>query len=84
MAIDTVSRRKSVQGYVGDFAILAPVPDGAIAQADRQQITGIYPGILAGVVATWTVTAAASDAWAAAAAGAGVWTPATVPGTTWT
>jgi len=39
MAIDTENKRRST------MAVL-PVPDGTIAQADRQQVAWIYAGIL--------------------------------------
>ena len=43
-------------GAMGMFIIpLMPVPDGAaFSQADRQQIIGVYPGILAGPPASPT------------------------------
>ena len=43
MAIDTLAKRASIHGLV--------IPDGTIDQADRQTITGVYGGILAGEAA---------------------------------
>lgn len=43
MAIDTESKRRSVQGYT--FGLMRPVPDGAIAEADRAAATWLYSGL---------------------------------------
>jgi len=46
MAIDSVDKRASAQGTF--LHPLHPVPaGGALSQADRQQVQGVYAGILA-------------------------------------
>lgn len=42
MAIDSQAKRAGVLGIVQ--------PDGSIDQADRQSISNVYPGVLAGEV----------------------------------
>ena len=46
MAVDTASRRYAMMGLFAPHRFVAPVPDGTIAQADRQQFLYGYPGIL--------------------------------------
>jgi len=46
MAIDTASKRASALGVGLAFTLLV-IPDGTIAQADRQTIANSYSGILA-------------------------------------
>lgn len=55
MAIDTRNKRGSVLGIDLSFLHIWPNPDGALNQADRQQIAFKYSGILAGgsVVIAW-------------------------------
>jgi hypothetical protein len=49
MAIDTEVKRRSVHGYAGNSATIAPVPDGAaLNEGDRRQVAGIYRGITSG------------------------------------
>jgi hypothetical protein len=47
MAIDSRDKRAGAMGW----AIMPQLPaaDNDIGQADRQQVVGIYPGVLAGV-----------------------------------
>lgn len=48
MAFNTVNNRRGAQGTF--LLPVHPVADGAaLSQADRQQVQGVYPGILAGV-----------------------------------
>ena len=42
MAIDSAAKRASIAGFI--------IPDGTLAQADRQTIAGMYGGILAAAV----------------------------------
>jgi hypothetical protein len=46
MAVDTASKRYAMMGLGAPHRFVAPVPDGTIAQADRQQFLYGYPGIL--------------------------------------
>lgn len=46
MAIDTSDKRRSVSGYLGPFAVIAPVPDGSLDESDRKQVAGLYRGQL--------------------------------------
>ena len=46
MAIDSEDKRRSVHGYLGPFAVIAPRPDGALDEADRKHVAGIYRGQL--------------------------------------
>lgn len=55
MAIDTRGKRASVLGLTLPFAMHMPIPDGTIADADRQHISWLYAGIA-------TAVAAAADA----------------------
>jgi DNA-binding beta-propeller fold protein YncE len=58
MAIDTEVKRRSVHGYAGNSATIAPVPDGAaLNEGDRRQVAGIYRGITSGAGSTLTGTA---------------------------
>lgn len=52
MAIDTVAKRGSAIATrrLPWFRRFAPVPDGSITQADRQQVAFVYGGIAAGAV----------------------------------
>lgn len=43
MAIDTPSRRASVQAYT--FGLMRPVPDGTIGEGDRATVTWYYQGL---------------------------------------
>lgn len=53
MAIDTEVKRRSVHGYAGGSATIAPVPDGAaLDEGDRRQVAGIYRGIISGAGST--------------------------------
>jgi len=45
MAIDTVAKRASALSFM--VGVLLPVPDGTVAQADRQTLRLLYGGILA-------------------------------------
>lgn len=47
MAIDSQDKRAGAQGL--HIHPLHPAADGAIGQADRQMVVGVYPRILAGV-----------------------------------
>lgn len=57
MAFNTVNNRRGAQGTF--LLPVHPVADGAaLSQADRQQVQGVYPGILVGEPAPptgWTV-----------------------------
>lgn len=44
MAINTLAKRNSV---ISVNSIILPIPDGTIAQADRQTVLRVYGGILA-------------------------------------
>jgi hypothetical protein len=46
VAIDSEDKRRSVHGYLGPFAVIAPRPDGALDEADRKHVAGIYRGQL--------------------------------------
>jgi hypothetical protein len=46
MAIDSADKRRSVHGYMGPFAVIGPVPDGSLDEADRKHVAGIYRGQL--------------------------------------
>lgn len=46
MAIDTADKRRSVHGYSGPFAVIAPRPDGGLNEFDRRHAAGIYRGQL--------------------------------------
>lgn len=48
MAIDTLAKRNSV---ISVNSIILPIPDGTIAQADRQTLLRVYGGILAAAAA---------------------------------
>lgn len=43
MAVDTENKRRSAPNFYP--FVIAPVPDGTIGGADREQATGIYSGI---------------------------------------
>lgn len=45
MAVDTRNKRSSVLGIGLAAALVFPDPDGALAQADRQQAAYTYAGI---------------------------------------
>ncbi len=47
MAVDTATKRASALTFGFPFAIILPVPDGAVGQADRQHLLADYGGILA-------------------------------------
>lgn len=46
MAIDSLAKRNSVLAVSTN---LLPIPDGTIAQSDRQTLLSTYGGILAGI-----------------------------------
>lgn len=46
MAIDSESKRRAAQSV--PWHPIPPTADGTIDQADRQQVVGVYPGVLAG------------------------------------
>lgn len=46
MAIDSEDKRRAAQSTPWDPVL--PTADGTIDQADRQQVVGVYPGVLAG------------------------------------
>lgn len=52
MAVDNRSKRASSVGILLPFVLAPPLPDGTIAQADRQHIAWSYSGILATAAAT--------------------------------
>ena len=45
--VDTKQKRGSAMAFVGHRRTLGLIPGGGITQGDRQQICGIYRGILA-------------------------------------
>lgn len=45
MAIDTETKRRSVLGMTIIPLLVAPVPDGTVANVDREHVVGIYAGI---------------------------------------
>lgn len=45
MAIDTEDKRRSVHGYGGVSATIAPVADGAFNEGDRRHVGGTYRGV---------------------------------------
>ena len=47
MAIDTAAKRGSVLNFCNPFDHIMPIPDGSINAADRQNLIGMYSGILA-------------------------------------
>jgi formate/nitrite transporter FocA (FNT family) len=47
MAINTLAKRNSALAVSTG---LLPIPDGTIAQADRQTLLSVYGGILAGLI----------------------------------
>lgn len=54
MAFDTRETRASAQGTF--ILPMLPDPDGAsFSQADRQQVQGVYSGVLAGAPTGWEV-----------------------------
>ena len=60
MAIDTQTKRRSVHGYAGPSAVIAPLVDGAaLDEADRRAVAGLYRGITSGAGGTLTGTAGA-------------------------
>jgi hypothetical protein len=48
MAVDTATKRYAMMGLCAPHRFVAPVPDGTIGAADRQQFLYGYPGILWG------------------------------------
>ena len=46
MAIDSADKRRSVAGYLGPWARIAPVPDGSLDENDRKHAAGLYRGQL--------------------------------------
>lgn len=60
MAIDTQTKRRSVHGYTGASAVIAPLVDGAaLDEANRRAVAGVYRGITSGAGGTLTGTARA-------------------------
>jgi hypothetical protein len=49
MAIDDEDKRRAAQST--PWQPVLPTADGTIDQADRQQVAGVYPGVLAGEAA---------------------------------
>jgi hypothetical protein len=47
MPVDTALKRSSAVGVLLPWRSSFPLPDGALGQADRQVIAGVYSGILA-------------------------------------
>jgi hypothetical protein len=57
VVVNTRSKRSSAIGIGLAALVILPAPDGAVAQADRQQVTAAYSGIAAGVLESYeTVT----------------------------
>jgi hypothetical protein len=48
--MDTRNKRASALGFALAALVILPAPDGAIAQADRQQVSFSYAGISAGAL----------------------------------
>lgn len=46
--LDTRSKRASSVGLLSYWLLTPPLPDGTLAQGDRQHVAGLYSGILAG------------------------------------
>lgn len=46
MAVDTQTKRRSVLGMTLSFLVIAPLPDGTIANVDRMHATALYGGIV--------------------------------------
>lgn len=61
MAVDTESKRRSASDFFP--FVIAPVPDGTIAAADREQATGLYSGIPPLVPITLTVLGMEDRMW---------------------
>jgi hypothetical protein len=53
MALDSRNKRGSALGIGLAALVVLPAPDGAIAQADRQQAAYSYAGIAAGALFTY-------------------------------
>ena len=49
MAIDTENKRRSASNWI---CLIPPVPDGTIADTDKQHVAGFYSGIAA--LSAWT------------------------------
>ena len=58
MAIDTAAKRASALAFCLPIILVLPIPDGTVAQADRQHLLGCYGGILAGESEDGTVEGA--------------------------
>jgi len=56
--VDTATKRASVLSFGFPFGWVLPVPDGTVAQADRQHLLGYYGGIVAEEAAVDTVESA--------------------------
>ena len=52
--IDSRDKRAGAIAAGRPWIVIAPIADGTIDQADRQQIVNVYPGILAGEPVTVT------------------------------
>jgi len=61
MPLNTANKRGSAVSTAREWISIFPVPDGAIDQADRQQITWVYAGILAGLPFDVPLTGACAD-----------------------
>lgn len=62
MAVDTRSKRASAAQVLQPWQAALALPDGAIAQADRQHIIWTYSGILASALVATTTTDLTLDA----------------------
>lgn len=61
--LDTRSKRASSVQIVATFNLAPPLPDGTIAQADRQHIAWTYSGISAGTVVASTLRPMRTKNW---------------------
>ncbi len=50
MAVNTKAKRASATAYILPIYVPGVVPDGTIAQSDRQATAWSYSGILAGII----------------------------------
>ena len=53
--MDTANKRMSAINVASPWRGLLPIPDGAIAQGDRQHVALMYAGILAGAIVAPTI-----------------------------
>ncbi len=61
MALDTANKRSSAISAARVWIVGAPMPDGALDQADRQQTAWAYAGIFAGPPGNVPLTGACAD-----------------------